>query len=207
MHLHHIEFLGNHALGFKFLLILQRTSWKVSLCCPEISNCSEAGSAGAAAERDCTPAEQWPRGAAPDKTGRHFDVPCLKRSALASLLLPGPTGQRKKVKLLLWVGGSYICTQSIWGWSENKGNCTIFSNLHIIQSVRKLCIFSWLEQLCKRFFFFFLEGIGSWNYCWEAAKKLVSFSSLPPLLAPQTPRGGSQREHCNVGLQELCRIY
>lgn len=188
MHLHHIEFLGNHALGFKFLLILQRTSWKVSLCCPEISNRSEAGSAGAAAERDCTPAEQWPRGAAPDKTGRHFDVPCLKRSALASLLLPGPTGQRKKVKLLLWVGGSYICTQSIWGWSENKGNCTIFSNLHIIQSVRKLCIFSWLEQLCKRFFFFFFGGDRELKLLLRSCQEAGFFLFTPPSPGPSNPQ-------------------
>lgn len=34
MHLHHIEFLANCELGFRFLLLLQHSSWKVSLCCP-----------------------------------------------------------------------------------------------------------------------------------------------------------------------------
>jgi hypothetical protein len=47
LHLHHIEFLGNCELGFGFLLILQLTSWKGSLCRPLISDLKEAGSAGA----------------------------------------------------------------------------------------------------------------------------------------------------------------
>lgn len=80
-----------------------------------------------------------------------------------------------------------LAPKAFRGWNENKANCTIFSNLRIIQSVRKLCIFSWLEQLCKRFFVF-LEGLGSWSYCWETAKKLVSFSSRPPPPGPSNPQ-------------------
>ena len=52
LHLHHIEFLGNRQPEFWFLLILQRTSWKTSLCCPGISHLSEAGSAGSPAGID-----------------------------------------------------------------------------------------------------------------------------------------------------------
>lgn len=57
LHLHHIEFLGNRKLGFGFLQILQRTSWKASLCHPRVSNLLEVGSAGPAAERGWTPAQ------------------------------------------------------------------------------------------------------------------------------------------------------
>lgn len=89
LHLHHIEFLGNCELGFRFLLILQHPSWKVSLCHPWITNLSEAGSAGAAAERDWTPPDTDWRGR-PNRLGaipmsRPEPVPLLKHSSLFPL--------------------------------------------------------------------------------------------------------------------------
>lgn len=194
LHLHHIEFLGNCKLGFRFLQILQHTSWKVSLCCPWVSNLNEAGSAGPAVERDWTPAQHWPKGAAPNGTGRHFDGPCLNKY-LCSPTAPFPTPHPapfpllsfKKMKLLWCVDGSSICTQSIWGWNENKKNATIFSNLHIIQSVRKLCIFSWLEQLCKRLFFF-LGGSGELELLLRSCQEAGFFLFTSPFPGPSNPQ-------------------
>lgn len=94
LHLHHIEFLGNCELGFRFLLILQRPSWKVSLFCPWITNLSEAGSAGAAAGRARTPPDT-DRGGRPNRLGaipmpRPEPVPLLHHSS------PFPLGSLRK---------------------------------------------------------------------------------------------------------------
>ena len=63
-------------------------------------------------------------------------------------------------------------------------NCTIFSNLHIIQSVRKLCIFSWLEQLWKKKVFFW-RGWGAGAIVEKLPRSwFLSFHPPPPFSTP-----------------------
>lgn len=82
-----------------------------------------------------------------------------------------------------------------------------FSNLHIIQSVRKLCIFSWLEQLWKKKKFFFLRGWGAGAIVEKLPRSWFLSLHLPPpsqLLAPQTPEEGVNVNITMWSLQKSC---